>query len=177
MWTRDEEEQSPTKSNVASRASGPAASPNTFDYFTLLGALQHTTNNESTSSSAQNENKKERRDETLWKVLCLSGDFFWTLRWYGGPPPTTSRIYGSEGISQASQSLRDGMEPTSQVGGALEVVRSEGQGVKNNNKIGATSVSCDMMLRKDTWWYYFGGPFSDSPQYKKLGSLATQRCW
>lgn len=43
------------------------------------------------------------------------------------------------------------MEPTSQVGGALEVVRSEGQGVKNNNKIGATSVSCDMMLRKDTW--------------------------
>lgn len=44
---------------------GPAASPNVFDYFTLLGALQHVTNKESAASSAQRENKTERGDKIL----------------------------------------------------------------------------------------------------------------
>lgn len=50
---------------MASCTSGPAASPNVFDYFTLQDTLQHIRNSESASSSAQKENKKERGDEIL----------------------------------------------------------------------------------------------------------------
>lgn len=119
VWTRGEKKWSPSTRS-------PTASPNTFDYFTLLSALQHMMNNESASSSAQKENKKERGDEILWTLSCLSGEFFWTQEADGDTTPTTSRVSISEGISPASQPLGPSSEAVTRLGGALERGGSQG---------------------------------------------------
>lgn len=53
-------------------AQWPQGSPNTFDYFTLLGALQHMVDNELASSPAPKENRREGGYEILGIVLCPS---------------------------------------------------------------------------------------------------------
>lgn len=64
LQARGEGEGSPAKQCGFTRRR-PGCLFNTSGYFTLLGALQHMTNNKSASSSAQKENRKERGDEIL----------------------------------------------------------------------------------------------------------------
>lgn len=60
---------------MASCTSGPGASPNTADYFTLLGALHHVVDNGLASSPAPEGNRSHGGYEIPRIVVCLSRDF------------------------------------------------------------------------------------------------------
>lgn len=86
--------------SVASCTSGPGASPNSADYFTLLGALQHAVDNELASCPAPEGNRREGGYEIPRIVLCLSRDFshrgddgpYWVIRFC---PSAGSRTQGT----------------------------------------------------------------------------------
>lgn len=138
--------------------SGPVTSPNTSDYFTLLGALQHMANNESTSSPCP---KRKQKRKGWWNSMKILMPFWWVLltqqkddgpQWRGGSISTTNETYGSEGTGQAYQFLGDRTE---------------------SNKIRVTLQESRQLDMKegDNWRHYFEGPFPYWPQHNKLSSL------
>lgn len=74
-YTNQGQGEWPLRRSVASCTSGPGASPNTADYFTLLSALQHVVDNELASSPAPEGNRRDAGYEIPRIVFCLSRDF------------------------------------------------------------------------------------------------------